>query len=119
MTDTAVVVVATEVPAGDRGTVGVATHSTTIKRMWHEATHVLTNIGDHSNPRKQAWVRKVASISLKRFARQLALSGDETAKAWLANKNGAMNEERSSANSMRANLERAATKASRHSNKAK
>jgi hypothetical protein len=102
-----------EVVRGDRGNVGEATPSLTIKQLWHEATHVLEEVGDAHNPRKQEWVRKAGTPSLKRYARQLLASGDALAKDWFAHKHGAMNASRSDANKTRASLERQATKASR------
>lgn len=102
-----------EVVRGDRGEVGEATSSLTIKQMWHEATHVLEEVGNAHNPRKQDWVRKAGTPSLKRYARQLLATGDVLAKDWFAHKRGSMNAKRSDANSTRVTLERAATRASR------
>jgi len=102
-----------EVVRGDRGEVGEATPSLLIKQRWHEATHVLQDVGNAHNPRKQEWVRKAGTPSLKRYARQLLVSGDATAKDWFACKNGAMNDKRTDANRTRASLERQASKAAR------
>ena len=104
-----------EVPRGDNGTVGVATASKTMKRLWHEATHVLSNIGNKQNPRKQHWVRKVASLSLKQFARKLAATKDQTAIDFFACKKGDLNATRSDTNRLRITLEKQATRASRKS----
>lgn len=87
-----------EVPRGPNGVVGEATISLTMKRMWHEATHLLVEVGDRHNPRKQEWVPKAGCISLKRFARQQVASGDAVAKAWFAAKAGKNNTKRSDVN---------------------
>jgi hypothetical protein len=99
-----------EIPAGDRGIVGTATPALTMKQRWHEATHVLMNVGDKHNPRKQAWVRKAGTPSLKQFARQLLKSKDALAIKWFADKRGACNQKRTDANLLRASLERQATR---------
>jgi len=78
---------------GERGEIGEATSSLTIKKMWK--------------------ANLVGKLSLKRYARQLLASGDATAKDWFACKNGAMNDKRSDANKTRASLERQASKAAR------
>ena len=106
-----------EVPRGSRGEVGEASISDTIKRMWHEAVHTLSDAGNRHNPRKKSWHRKVGALSLKKFARKLALTGDATAKEWLARKGGSLNQERSDANRIRANAERAASKNARSAKK--
>lgn len=112
-----------EVVRGDRGEVGVATAGDTIRRMWHEATHLRVDVGNHQNPRKREWVRKAGTPSLKRFARELVAKGDAVAKEWFANKRGANNAKRTDANRTRASLERQASKAARRkksdSNKSK
>ena len=100
-------------PRGPSGIVGTATAGKTIKQRWHEATHVLMDVGNRHNPRKQAWVKKAGAPSLKRFARQAAQAGDQAAKDWFDHKVGSMNASRSDSNRMRANLERQASKASR------
>ncbi len=105
-----------EIPRGDRGIVGVATPSKTIRKMWHEATHLRVDASTKQNPRKQRWVPKNDAPSLKQFARELAAKGDPTAKEWFANKRGDNNQKRTDANIGRANLERAATRASRRKN---
>src|ERR1035437_8551508 len=108
-----VVVETVEVPRGDRGDVGVATAALTLKQLWHASTHVLVDVGDRHNPRKQQFVRKAGSDSLKRFARKLLLAKDPLAVDWFSRQRGSMNEKRTDANRMRANLERQATKAGR------
>jgi hypothetical protein len=102
-----------EVPPGPRGELGVATTSLTIKQQWHEATHVLEDVGDRHNPRKQEWVRKAGTPSLKQYARQLLASGNELAKDWFARKGGSMNAKRSDSNLSRASAEATASRAAR------
>jgi hypothetical protein len=103
-----------EVPRGDRSAVGEATTALTIKQRWHEATHVLANVGDHSNPRKQKYVRKAGAPSLKQFARKLLLAKDELAIKWFAGKRGGNNQPRTKENIAKSMLACSATKASRH-----
>jgi hypothetical protein len=106
------------VEPGPRGIVGVATAACTIKRLWHEATHVLQNIGNSKNPRKQAWIRKAGSVSLKKFARQLAAKENDhqtTAKEFFANKRGAKEQARSNTTLSRIMLEKQASKSARKS----
>jgi hypothetical protein len=78
---------------GERGEIGEATASLSIKKMWR------ANLVGHP--------------SLKRYARQLMAKGDALAKDWFAHKRGSMNAQRTDANKSRASLERQATKASR------
>jgi hypothetical protein len=108
-----------EVPRGPNGIVGESTPSLTMKQRWHEATHVLEDVGDRNNPRKQEWVRKAGAPSLRQFARKLLLENDELATTWFANKRGANNQKRTDANIARADTERAATRASRHKRESK
>lgn len=100
-------------PPGDRGELGVATAALTIKQRWHEAHFTLKDVGDKHNPRKRVWVRNHGAPSLKRYARDLAKSGDANAKDWFANKSGAKNAERSEKNRSRISLEAQASKAAR------
>lgn len=102
-----------EVPRGNRGELGVASAGDTLKQMWHAEHHVLEDVGDAHNPRKQVWVPKVGSPSLKKYAKQLAASGNAVAKEWFANKSGAKNATRTEANTKRIDLERSASKAAR------
>ena len=102
-----------EAPRGFRGELGKPTASLTIKQQWHEATHLLVDVGDNNNPRRQAWVRKAGTPSLKKFARQLLASGNQLAKDWFAHKSGSLNEERNEKNRSRASLEAQASKAAR------
>ena len=103
-----------EVPRGPRGEVGTASPADQIKLMWHEEHFLVDDVGHAKNPRKQAWKPKHSNIpSLKRYARQLAASGNETAQAWFANKGGKLNAERTDANKARVATERTASKSAR------
>ena len=102
-----------EVPRGNRGELGVATVSDTIKQMWHDTHHVLQDVGDKHNPRKQLWVKRAGAPSLKEYAKALAASSNDIAKKWFANKAGANNAKRSDANLARAATEASASKAAR------
>ena len=55
---------------GQRGIVGTASASQTIKQLWHTA--------QEKNPK----------LSLKRFARQMLKDGEQVSKDWFANKRG-------------------------------
>ena len=99
-----------ERPRGDRGELGQATAGLTIKQRWHEAHFTLKDVGDKHNPRKRVWVRNHGAPSLKRYARDLAKSGDTVAKDWFAHKSGSLNAERTDANKTRISLEKQATK---------
>lgn len=99
-----------EHPRGDRGELGQATAGLTIKQMWHAAHFTRKDVGDKHNPRKRVFVRNHGAPSLKRFARELAKSGNQTAKDWFAHKTGSLNEERSEKNRTRISLEKQATK---------
>jgi hypothetical protein len=103
-----------EITRGPSGIVGQPTPSLTIKQRWHEEHFNVEDVNDRKNPRKQAWVPKHSNIpSLKRYARQLATSGNETAQAWFANKGGKLNAKRNDKNQARVASERTASKASR------
>jgi hypothetical protein len=102
-----------EVVRGPRGEVGEASISLTLKQKWHEATHNLVEVGDKTNPHRQAWVKKRGAVSLRRFAKDLAASGDKLAKEWFANKAGAKNQKRSEKNIKRIYEEKQASKAAR------
>jgi hypothetical protein len=102
-----------EHPPGVRGEVGQPTAGLTIRQKWHEAHFTRQDVGDKHNPRKRIWVRHHGAPSLKRFARDLAKSGDTVAKEWFANKSGAHNQERSDANKSRISLEAQATKSAK------
>lgn len=99
-----------EHPRGDRGEVGQATAGLTIKQRWHEAHFTLKDVGDKHNPRKRVWVRNHGAPSLKRYARDLAKSGDTLAKDWFAHKSGSLNTERTDANKTRISLEKQKTR---------
>jgi hypothetical protein len=103
-----------EVPRGDRGEVGQATASLTIKQRYYEAFYKRVNAEDKNNPGRMIWVKLEGAPSLKQFARKLLASGDPNAKEWFANKRGAKNEKRSDANIAAARAAAAATKAERH-----
>jgi|SRR5580692_7981445 hypothetical protein len=111
-----------EIQRGSRGeTVGTATVSDQIKLMWHLEHFNIEDVNDKKNPRKQCWAPKHHNIpSLKKYARQLAASGDEkneVAKNWFANKGGKLNADRSDKNKARVATERTATKSSRKATK--
>jgi hypothetical protein len=98
---------------GPNGEIGQPTAALTIKQLWHAELHVLMDVGDKNNPRKQKWVRKQGTLSLKKYARQLAASGNTVAKDWFEHKQGSLNAERSEKNVVRIALEAQASKASR------
>jgi len=98
---------------GDRGEVGVATAALKIRQLWHETHFTRKDVGDKNNPVKRIWVPNHGTPSLKRFARELAKSGNQVAKDWFANKKGAKNQKRSEKNVARINLEKQASKAAR------
>lgn len=101
------------IPPGERGELGVATAGDTIKQMWHAEHHVLQDVGDKHNPRKQLWVKRAGAPSLKKYAKALLASGNDVAKKWFASKAGANNAKRSDANRARAATEASASKAAR------
>src|SRR5262249_48606826 len=95
---------------GDRGEVGQATAGLTIKQKWHEAHFTRKDVGDKHNPRKRVWVKNHGAPSLKRFARDLAKSGDTVARDWFAHKGGSLNQVRTDANKTRISLEKQKTR---------
>jgi hypothetical protein len=99
---------------GDRGELGQATAKLTIVQMWHAAHFTRKDANDKGNFRKRVWVANPGQkVSLKKFARELAKSGNAVAKAWFANKLGAQNAQRSEKNRGRISLEAQASKAAR------
>lgn len=100
-------------PPGNRGELGVATAALTLKQRWHEAHFTLKDVGDKHNPRKRVWVRNHGAPSLKKYARDLAKSGDANAKDWFAHKKGSLNEGRADKNIVRISAEKTASKAAR------
>lgn len=66
---------------------------------------------------KSRFAKEGKDMSLKQFARMLAVKGDQTAIDWFANKLGACNEARSDQNRKRVELERSATKSAKRSKK--
>lgn len=99
-----------ERPRGERGELGQATAGLTIKQMWHAAHFTRKDVGDKHNPRKRVFVRNHGAPSLKRFARDLAKSGNDVAKDWFAHKAGSLNTERTDANKTRISLEKQKTR---------
>jgi len=95
---------------GERGIVGTATPSQTIKAMWHKEHFSLKD--NKKNGKRQEFVKGKGAPSLKRYARQLAASNQVVAN-WFANKAGAFNAERSEKNNARIALERQASASSR------
>lgn len=102
-----------EVQRGDKGELGVATPADAIKLMWHNEHHIVQATGNKNNPRKEVWVKRHGAPSLKRYARTLLAAGNEVAKSWFANKDGATNTGRSDKNIARIALERTASKSAR------
>lgn len=97
-------------PPGERGEVGQPTAALTLKQRWHAAHFTRKDVGDKHNPRKRVWVRNHGAPSLKRYARELAKSGDVNAKDWFAHKSGSLNAERTDANKTRISLEKQKTR---------
>lgn len=97
--NTAVVVSEAQMNRGDRGKVGVATPSLTLKERWYKER------------------AKVGKLSLRAFARQLVKDGDTIAKDWFDNKAGLNNQARSAANVQMAKTCASATKLSRKKSK--
>ena len=95
-----------ERPRGNRGELGVATAALTLKQMWHAAHFTRKDVGDKHNPRKRVFVRNHGAPSLKKYARELAKSGNQVAKDWFAHKAGSLNTERTDANKTRISLEK-------------
>ena len=100
---------------GERGELGVATASLTIKQRWHEEHFKLVDTSDKAHPHRRTYVRNPGAPSLKAFARTLLKSGDANAKEWFGNKRGAKDQKRSEANVKLAALCASASKAARKS----
>lgn len=81
---------------GSKGEVGKASAGDTMKQL-HRATG--------------------RGLSLKVFVRDLVKAGNETAKAWFANKKGAANQARSDKNAAAAKVAADATKAAKRKQK--
>lgn len=94
-----------EVVRGERGELGTATPSKALKHLWHEEHFTRQD--------KHSWRRNGGAPSLRKFAKQLAASGNQVAKDWLDNKSGGLNQERSEKNRGRISLEKQASKAAR------
>jgi len=107
------VVEAQEPARGPNGEVGKPTASLTIKQLWHAEHHVLMDVGDKNNPRKQEWVKRTGAPSLRKYARQLAASGNTVAKDWFEHKAGSLNAQRTEKNTSRIALEAQASMAAR------
>lgn len=99
-----------EVVRGERGEVGTATASLTVKQLWHRACFVKD---------EDKLVRKPDAVSLKQFARTLLKQddGSQVAKSWFAHKAGSLNKGRSENSLKRIGLEKAATKSARRGKK--
>jgi hypothetical protein len=95
-----------ERPRGDRGELGQATAGQTIKQMYHAAHFTRKDVGDKHNPRKRVFVKNHGAPSLKKYARELAKSGNQVAKDWFAHKAGSLNAERTDANKTRISIEK-------------
>lgn len=118
--NTTVVVVETTENAktrGPNGEVGTSTYSLTLKQRWHAEHFKLVDTSDNAHRNRQSYVAKPDALSLKQFARKLAKSGDENAKAWFANKAGEKNQERSEKNAQLARTCAGATKMGRKKSK--
>lgn len=83
---------------GDRGVVGTASPSQTLKKLWH-------------NAKKEGGANLRAS--LKTFAHRLLKEGNKTVEDWYACKRGDLNASRSDKNTQRIGLEAQATKAAK------
>lgn len=94
-TETTEAVIDNQPTHGNRGVVGTATPSSTLKKLWH--------LSQGKGPR----------LSLKRFARQLVKDGLQAAKDWFEIKTGVLNATRSDKNQARVSAERSATKLAR------
>lgn len=103
-----------EIQRGVSGEVGKPTASLTIKQAWHEKHFRLEDVPGGKNPRRQVWVPRGGTPSLKQFARGLVVSGDTTAQDWFAHKSGTFNEKRSDKNSAAASAAAQATRAEKH-----
>jgi hypothetical protein len=93
-------VVVNQSTKGDRGIVGTASASQTIKQLWHASQKA-----------------KGQRLTLKRFARQLLKDGNEVAEEWFKNKAGAKDAGRSEANIALSRTIAAATKLNRKAKK--
>lgn len=82
----------------ERGEVGVATSSLTIKQLWHRAHFSLVKANDKQHPGRKRLVENLGAPSLKQFARTLMKGGNEVALAWFANKSGENCKTRSESN---------------------
>jgi len=102
---------------GERGELGVATASLTIKDRWHSEHFKLVDTSDKAHPHRRTFVKNAGAPSLKAFARALLKSGDENAKEWFANKRGDNRQERSEANVKLASLCASASKLARKKSK--
>jgi hypothetical protein len=102
---------------GERGELGVATASLTIKQCWHEEHFNLVDTSDKSHPHRRSYVKKPGVPSLKKFARALAKDGDQNAKEWLSNKLGGKAQKRSDTNIKAARETSMASKLARKSKK--
>ena len=102
---------------GARGEVGQAGPALIVRQKWHEADFERVSAPTRDNPSRRVWVAKGGARSLKKFARELAKAGDQSAKDWLANKRGAQNKGRSEANEKAAREAAMATKAARKKTK--
>jgi hypothetical protein len=102
---------------GERGELGVATASLTLKQRWHTEHFKLVDTSNHEHPNRQSYVAKPGAPSLRAFARTLLKSGDANAKEWFANKAGAKNQARSAANVQLAKTCASATKMGRKKSK--
>lgn len=107
----------TQKPRGDRGKVGTTTPALTIKQRWHAEHFKLVDTSDNAHRNRQSYVAKPDALSLRAFARQLAKSGDENAKAWFDNKSGLNDQARSAANVQLAKTCAGATKMGRKKSK--
>lgn len=95
---------------GERGPVGEATASLTIKSLWHAEHHTLV---DYGNKHQQRWVKRPGAPSLKAYASKLAAGGSEPAINWFSNKSGGLNVARTDAKLAKIALEAQATSSSR------
>lgn len=107
----------TQKTRGPKGEVGVATPALILKASWHTAHFKLVDTSNNAHRNRQSYVAKPDAPSLKVYARQLAKSGDKNAEAWLTNKSGLNNQERSAANVQMAKTCAGATKMGRKKSK--
>jgi len=98
------------VAKGERGILGEATASLTIKSLWHAEHFTLV---DKGNKKTQHWVKRTGAPSLKAYARKLVSTGNETAVSWFSNKSGGLNAVRTDAKLAKIELEARATSSSR------